>query len=130
MGVYTRAVLGVHLMYRSTNDESISDELYMKQRAFESKVTQLLQDAGVADPVCDFGRDSDSDIEAVAIGARIPEIDYFSECNVLHAAIPELGKPQMDAINAAAALVEQFLLEIGGFNNIKKTVGLAVHGSS
>jgi hypothetical protein len=130
MGVYTTAVIGVHLMYRQVPGGLGWQEVHKKENEISRQVVELLREAGVPDPSCDFGTEMDSDIKGVAIGSRMKKIGYFSESNVCHSAIPLLTEGHMAAIHAAADTVGQMLEEVGGFADFQKTVGLAVHGTS
>ncbi len=135
MGAFIQAVIGVHLKYTNANRRSRDD--YAKKMEIEKQIIQHLRDAGVPNPICNFREEYNSDVEpdeddleGVAIGSAIERSRYFGESGFYHDTIPVLSPSQADAVNAAADLTEVLLTEIGGHQNFRKTVGLALHGGS
>ncbi len=135
MGAFIQAVIGVHLKYNNSNQGS--DDDYAKKMEIKQQITQQLRDAGVPNPICDFASEYDFDyvpdednFEGVAIGTAIDMSRYFGESGFYHDAIPVLSPSEADAVNAAADLVQALLTDLGGHQNFRKTVGLALHGHS
>lgn len=124
MGTYTKAALGVHLTYLNGNDDGFCDDLRKKQTAIQAQVMQLLHEAGIAHPICDFDCELDSDIEHATVGHSVLIHDYFKDAKVYHTEAQELSESQRDAMDAAADIVERFLFETDGLDNIKKTLGI------
>lgn len=127
MGVWTRAIIGVHLEFKAIRNDDVYSRKFGE---LFGKVEEMLKIAMIPNPEYDLGEVLHTDKRGFAIGSRMKGIDYLCEASICQSEIPKLNDNQMKALDMIADFSINFLKDTGDYADFKKTVGLAVHSTS